>query len=179
MFKKIFQKKPNYQTNLAPNIPQSKVFFQQAPKPTWTDRNYEQFAREAYMKNVIAFRCVNLIAKSASSIPLEVLELNENGVYVPKQDLGSFKFLTKPNRKQTISLFLEEVYSYILLSGNAFLYMDKEGALINAIESIRPDLMQVLRSNDEEEVLGYKYKTNFVEEAFMFENQTGDRKSVV
>jgi len=34
----------------------------------WPDRNYENFAKETYMKNVIAYRCIDLIAKSASSV---------------------------------------------------------------------------------------------------------------
>ena len=37
-------------------------------KPVWSNRNYDKFADEGYVKNVIAHRSVSLIAHSAKNI---------------------------------------------------------------------------------------------------------------
>ena len=44
------------------------VFLQDLVTPVWSSKNYQNFAKEAYQNNVIASRCINLIAKSAASV---------------------------------------------------------------------------------------------------------------
>ena len=38
-------------------------------QPRWTPRRYDKLAEEGYQNNVIAYRCVRLIAQNAASVP--------------------------------------------------------------------------------------------------------------
>lgn len=37
-------------------------------EPSWSRRDYASFAEEGYIKNVIAFRAINMIANAASDL---------------------------------------------------------------------------------------------------------------
>ena len=38
-------------------------------QPLWTPKRYDSLADEGYQKNVIVYRCVNLIARGLASVP--------------------------------------------------------------------------------------------------------------
>ncbi|MCH9753944.1 MAG: hypothetical protein K0T99_03495, partial [Alphaproteobacteria bacterium] len=48
--------------------------------PTWSGKSYNNFAKEAYTNNVIASRCINLIAKSAATIDWILYKKGKNQV---------------------------------------------------------------------------------------------------
>jgi len=48
-------------------------------QPVWMDRNYYQFALEAYIKNVIAHRAMGMVSGAASSIKLKLYEHDARG----------------------------------------------------------------------------------------------------
>ncbi len=48
-------------------------------EPSWSKRDYVSFAEEGYIKNVIAFRAINMIASAASSVPLTLCQLTDQG----------------------------------------------------------------------------------------------------
>ncbi|MFK7761236.1 MAG: hypothetical protein AB8B46_03875 [Candidatus Midichloriaceae bacterium] len=74
--------KKNFAENLKSNALQSNSYYYNTGKPVWMERNYQQFAQEAYTKNVIAYRAINMIAGAAASIGLKVFDYkgrpNEN-----------------------------------------------------------------------------------------------------
>ena len=43
-------------------------------QPRWTPRRYDRLAEEAYQNNVIAYRCIRLIAQNAAAVPWLVFE---------------------------------------------------------------------------------------------------------
>src|SRR5262249_2872835 len=45
-------------------------------KPVWSGRFYQQFAEEAYRKNVIANRSIGMVARGAASIPTLLYEID-------------------------------------------------------------------------------------------------------
>ena len=85
----------------------------------WMDRNYAQFADEAFIKNVIAHRAISLIAQAAASIPLKLYKLSNSGK-IPIKAHSILNLLSSPNPSQSGSEFLEMLYSYRQISGNAF-----------------------------------------------------------
>ncbi len=46
------------------------IALNQTGQPRWTPRDYAALARESYMQNAVAFRCVRLIAEACAQTPL-------------------------------------------------------------------------------------------------------------
>lgn len=109
-------------------------------KPVWTPRRYETLTEEGYKKNVIVYRAVNLIARSAASVPWR---LYEHGHEVSRHPLLDLIHL--PNPRQGGAAFIESVFSYLLLSGNSYIEM-VQGQQSHPIElySLRPDRIKVI-----------------------------------
>ena len=101
--------------------------------------SYQDLAEEAYMKNSVAFRCINEIAKGASAVPFMVK--------AGDQVLDSHPIVTllsRPNPLQSHSEFFNSIFGYLLLSGNA--YILKVGSDVGApkeLHLLRPDRMVI------------------------------------
>src|SRR4030042_241182 len=58
----------------------------------WPDRNYENFARETYMKNVISYRCIFYISKISpdggdnKGVPKELYVLRPDKIQIKTDD---------------------------------------------------------------------------------------------
>jgi len=50
------------------------IYLQSNGQPVWTSRDYASLAREGYVRNVIAFRAVRMVAEAAASVPWMVSE---------------------------------------------------------------------------------------------------------
>lgn len=127
----LFKKKSRHGTMIAVNEVRSAA---------WTPRAYEQLAMEGYQKNVITYRCVNLIARGLASVPWH---LRKSGRELEKHPL--LDLLHRPNPAQGGSAFFEGVVHHLLLSGNAYLEfvlgIDRKPV---EIYSHRPDRMRVI-----------------------------------
>ena len=42
----------------------------------WMSRDYQQFSDEAYGKNVVAYRAMNMVASAAASVPTILYSIN-------------------------------------------------------------------------------------------------------
>jgi HK97 family phage portal protein len=108
--------------------------------PVWTPRRYDSLAAEGYQKNVIVYRCVNLIARGLGSVPWLLYkgeaELNKH----PLLDLLNF-----PSPRQAGSAFMEAVVGYLLLSGNTYIeaVLNQEGQPIE-LHPLRPDRLKII-----------------------------------
>jgi HK97 family phage portal protein len=108
--------------------------------PIWTPRRYESLAEEGYQKNVIVYRCVNLIARGIGSVPWllyrEDVEVEEH----PLLDL-----LNAPNPRQAGSAFMEAIVGHLLLAGNAYIEatLNHDGHPCE-LYSLRPDRMKII-----------------------------------
>jgi phage portal protein BeeE len=106
-------------------------------KPVFTPRYYEQLADEGYQRNVIVFRCVNLIARGLGSVPWL---LYRNG---SDQELERHPLLTLlncPSPHQAGSAFMEAVVSHLLLSGNAYVEAVLDNYGVQELYALRPDI---------------------------------------
>lgn len=131
-----------------------KSYVMEQPKAAWTDLDYANVCEESYMKNPIAYRCIQLIAKSASFIPL-VLE-SQNGERTSRDNVESLF-------KSSNTLF-ETLYSYYLLSGNAYLFFNRDD---QTLHPIRPNFVKVLVSDKTGEIMGYRIIQNKSEKDYM------------
>ena len=54
-------------------------YFQTNPtKQKFSNRDYENFAYDGYMSNVVVYRAINMISRAISSIGLSYFEINDN-----------------------------------------------------------------------------------------------------
>lgn len=112
----------------------------------------------SYFQNVIVYRCVNLIANSASHVPWYIKKKKqltyERLLHHPILDL-----LQRPNYSVSGADFFSELIINKLLTGNAFI-------LATGIKDMLPKELYLLNINDVEvqeqagQVIGYRYPSN-------------------
>ena len=113
-------------------------------KPVWGERNYDRFSEEGYIKNVIANRSVAMIANGAASVPW-VLKRKINGEAVKVEKHPILDILNRPNPSASGSEFLENLYSYRLISGNAYIQAVKDASgRLQELFLLRPDRVAVI-----------------------------------
>lgn len=90
-----------------------------------------------YKKNVVVFRCVSMIARSVSAVPLFLR--NSNG----EIDESFNYILSYPNTDQCFESFFEELVTVFLLFGSVYCYKSGHGKLMS---------LKVVKPNDIEHV---------------------------
>ena len=117
------------------------IAYHHTGKPVWTPRRYDTLSAEGFQKNVIVYRCVNLISKGVASVPWRLYRGNEEVTSHPLLDL-----LHKPSPRQGGSAFMESLIGYLLLSGNSYVEAVPSGSNRQPAElySLRPDRMRLI-----------------------------------
>jgi len=119
--------------------------------PEWTPNNYHSLVSESFQKNVFAFRSINLIASGIASIPMHV----KNGDLTTNPKLTDL--LSHPNKEQGRSSFITSIVSYLLLSGNAFIYSDEDN-----LYCLRSDRVKLVFNEAKTTVKSYVYEVDGV-----------------
>jgi len=119
--------------------------------PEWTPNNYHSLVSESFQKNVFAFRSINLIASGIASIPMYV----KNGDLTINPKLTDL--LSHPNKEQGRSSFITSIVSYLLLSGNAFIYSDEDN-----LYCLRSDRVKLVFNEAKTAVKSYVYEVDGV-----------------
>ena len=141
-----------------------------ASHPMWSSRNYYSFAKEGYQKNVIAFRSINMIAVSISSIPFLLYRYKKSN-RIRETNHRLLKLLERPNSNISKSEFMESIISHRLISGNAYLMM-LGGEKPSELHLLRPDRVEVIKG-DYNMPFGYRYKVNNKIQDFMVNQYSG------
>ncbi|KZL20973.1 Phage portal protein [Pseudovibrio axinellae] len=118
----------------------------------WTTRNYETLINQGYLRNAIVYRCVRLISEAAANVSLSLKSGDHEVAAHPFLDL-----LSQPAPMQTRRSFLEELYGYLLVSGNAYVEVVSLDGTPRELHALRPDRMKVL-VDDAGWVDGYEYQ---------------------
>lgn len=141
-------------------------------KPAWSPRTYTKFADEAYRRNVVAHRAISLIARGAASVPLLVFTEDASGRR--EQDVHPVKsLLAAPNPVINQASFFEALYTYKLLSGNAYIQaVGPVGEAPQELFLLRPDRVQVLAGQASIPV-GYRYTVGDSHTDFSVDHLTG------
>lgn len=85
-------------------------------QPVWSGRDYTSFAKEGYEQNVVANRCISLIAKGVASVNWELFAGDTKLEKSPLLDL-----LANPNKTQSSCDFFEAVAAFKLIAGNSYI----------------------------------------------------------
>jgi HK97 family phage portal protein len=112
-FKSIIQKKVRHQSFFNP------------PMLDWSSSSYTYVAdAKEYSKNPIVYRCVKLIAESASHVPLIVFKKNRNTKIRDNAHICNTLF-RRPNPQQGGTEFFSSVITNKLLFGESYLMLAK------------------------------------------------------
>lgn len=123
----------------------------------WEERDYRHFAKNGYIKNVIAFRSIHMIASAAGSVNLTLNKLTKHGSFkICHHPL--LKLLSRPNNSMTRAEFVESIITYRLISGNAYILAAMNATLQpNELYLLRPDRVEIIQKD--ERTL-YRYSVN-------------------
>jgi len=116
------------------------------------DLNYEVFARDGFSKNVVVYRSISLISKALASVELNITG-DPRSNWVRKK---IHAFLNNAGGKHSFVRSLEPIVSYLLISGNAYIYINN-GINMSA-QVLRPDRVEIIPSNDNTSVDYYVYR---------------------
>ncbi len=114
------------------------IAFHSGGAAQWSSRDPEALARIGYHRNVIAYRCVQMIADAAATVPLT---LKEHGMVCHEHRICGL--LKRPNPDQSGQAFLETIYGHLQISGNAYLEIVRGGDDIIALYPLRPDRITI------------------------------------
>jgi HK97 family phage portal protein len=111
----------------------------------WMDRDYAQFSKEAYVKNVIAHRAIEMVSTAAASIKLELYSINLKGGRREEKSHPLLELLKRPNPACSMSDFFQSLYSYYQISGNVFiLAVGGKDSPPAELHLLRPDRVAVI-----------------------------------
>ena len=105
--------------------------------PVWTPRDYASLARAGFEKNVVAYRCIRLVAEAAASAPLKVIEA---GAVASEHPL--LALLQHPNPEQSGAELFEAFYGFLQTAGNAYLEAAFIDGAARELYVLRPDRMK-------------------------------------
>lgn len=113
----------------------------------WTGRNYAALAREGFMKNPVAHRCVRMVSEAAASISFLAYQGAQE-----RETHPALQLLSRPNGAMTGADFLETLYGQLLLSGNAYIEAVAAGGRASdraaELHLLRPDRVSVVTGAD-------------------------------
>jgi HK97 family phage portal protein len=122
----------------------SHTYFLTNPQAQWSAKGYQKCADEAYIKNVIAHRSISMIAASCASVPFKLYRSSKN-TRIPLNDHPILKLLRKPNPVQSTQEFMETIYAYRQIAGNAYILSACSRAQTpQELYALRPDRITVL-----------------------------------
>lgn len=143
----------------------------------WSDKDYENFAKEAYIKNVIAYRCIYEIAKSGAQVEWNI-KRERNGKKEKVTDTQYDHLLKRPNKEDSFGFLQIQTISYYQIAGNTYYRQIRrqtgEEKIPLELHVMRPDKMAKVL-NDQGQVIQYEYEKNFGEsDIYPVDKITGD-----
>ena len=138
-------------------------------QPIWTPRRYDRLADEGFMQNVIAFRCVSMIASAIAGL---VLEVRRNGEALERHPL--YDLLAMPNPLQPGASFMEALVTSREIAGNTYIHGGRPSRNRPPLELwiLRPDRMKVIPAANGMPS-GFVYEANGMERRFEVDPVTG------
>lgn len=115
-----------------------------AGQPRFTPRQYDQLAREAYQKNVIAYRCIRLVSQNAATVPWVIYQ-GKGDRRRALEDHPLKSLLENPNPMQGGAELFEALFGFYLIAGNSYLEgVGAPHAPPRELWTLRPDRMRVI-----------------------------------
>ena len=115
-----------------------------AGRVAWSPRDAASLTRTGFQGNPVGFRVVRLIAEAAAALPLVCQTADQRFDTHPVLEL-----IGRPNGAQGRAEFLEAVYGYLLLSGNAYVEaVPGAGSVPGELHVLRSDRMNLVPGSD-------------------------------
>nr|WP_209949014.1 phage portal protein [Rhizobium halophytocola] len=108
-----------------------------------TAATYPALAREGFLANPVAHRCVRLVAEAAAGLSWLCYRGSEELRMHPALDL-----VNRPNGRQGQGDFFETLYGHLLLSGNAYVEPVRLGRRLAELHLLRPDRVSVVEGKN-------------------------------
>jgi len=126
----------------------------------WTPKDYEKYAKETYLKNVIAYRCIDEVAKSTASVPWGLFRKKKSGKSERIYEHDIVELIERPNPDESFEFLLLKWQAFLLMAGNSFLerlspITGPNKDIPKEFHILRPDRMKILKS--EGHLAGFKY----------------------
>lgn len=120
------------------------VAFGASGRVVWSPRDAGSLTRNGFLGNPVGFRAVKLVAEAAAALPLVCQDAERRYDRHPVLDL-----INRPNDAAGRAEFLEAVYGYLLLNGNAYLEaVPEEGKVPGELHVLRSDRMSLVPGTD-------------------------------
>jgi HK97 family phage portal protein len=127
-------------------------------QPVWTPHRYNDLCEEGYIKNVIVYRCISLIARNIAGISLKI---KENGSL-----LTDHPVLNSIKKSGAGVSILEAFSSYLLLCGNAYVSYEQDESDFGNFQVVRPDRVHIHGCKNSKKIIGYEVKDNDYKRTF-------------
>ena len=130
---------------------------------SWFTRDYANFAKEAYIENFIAYRCIKLIAESVASVPWRVYQKSGTS-RVELENHPLMRVLNRANPNQGWAAFQLAVISYLNIAGQCFIEKlstdtGRNKGIPLELKAYRPDQIKPVLGADEV-LIGWTYVVN-------------------
>ena len=116
------------------------ISFQNAGQARWMDRRYDKLAEEGYKRNVVAYRCIRIVAHGAANVPWLLYDAEGDDI----EEHPLLDLLQRPNPLQAGAAMFETFYSFYLIAGNSYLEAVAAGGAPGELWPLRPDRMKVI-----------------------------------
>ena len=94
------------------------------------------------------YRCVTVIMNSISTLPVRLYKVDENGYKYELKNNLSYILGKKPNYKMNSNIFYGLIVKDILLSGNAYALILRDGNTIKGLQYVQPGFVTVIDKGD-------------------------------
>lgn len=139
----------------------------------WPKRDYENFAKETYLKNLVSFRCIDMIAKSIRSLDWSLYQKTKEG----REEVIQHEFLSllkRANPRLSWNQLTYDVMAYLLIAGNSYISRiapttGPNKGKAKELYVLRPDLVKINVNPVTKEIVSYTYKADSISENQVFE----------
>lgn len=115
------------------------------------------------MQTTAVYACVRILAETIASLPLNVYQFTDNGKEKAIDHQLYYLLHDEPNPEMTSFVFRETLMSHLLLWGNAYAQIIRDGrGRILALYPLLPDRMTVDRTTDGQIYFEYRKDTGYV-----------------
>jgi len=146
----------------------------------WTPHDYENFANETYLKNIIAFRCIDLIARSVASTPWGLYRNvgDDEAEKITDGEHPVNKILIRPNPSESFAFVMLSATAYLVMSGNSYfervmLGTGRNIGQVRELYTLRPDRMSMQIDKESGTIEQYIYTVGVNKVHFEVDPVTG------
>lgn len=131
----------------------------------WTAGRSVLDSRSVPMLLSTVYRCVDLISDSIAVLPLKTYRIDGDGFKEEAKDHPAYYVLDmEPNEDMTRFVFFKTLMTSVLLTGNGYAYIERDGLKVEQLVYIPSGAVQIVWITDRQGVLRKRYKvTGFAE----------------